>query len=147
MSVSPDFEGFAEAQVTLREKFGRDIHFYTPIETTYASGVTLDPASGEPYDPTAVPTASGFVTADVTCSVVNRPMGLSRNGISDTVSRRAIGWLEAGGIVLIVRTETDYLTIEDATEFDYGDERYAVRQTDHDFMGPVGRYLIYGAQR
>lgn len=141
MDIEPDFDGFATAQATLREKFGRDLRFYTPEETTYPEGTPLDPESGRPYDPTILPTASGYVATDVRVSVVNRPV----QGTNDTMKRKAIGWLESGGIVLIV-DPADWASIETATEVEYADERYVIRQSDHDYFGPVDRYLLYCEQ-
>lgn len=146
MSVTPDFEGFADAQDRLRENFGHDLTFYIPQDETYPAGTALDPETGKPYDPTIEPESGGdFATVVVRCSVVSRPMGLSRRGTEDDVTLQAIGWVEDGGIVLICSAE-DFGEISDATEVEYADERYVIRQTDHDYLGPVDRFVIYARQ-
>lgn len=147
MSASPNFEGFADAQARLRENFGHDLSFFIPALATWPAGVELDPETGEPYDPTIEPETGGdFAAVTVKAAVVSRPMGLSRRGIDDSTKRTAIGWMEEGGIVLIVDAD-DWSLIEDATEVEYADERYTIRQTDHDYLGPVDRYLLYAAQQ
>lgn len=146
MAVSPDFTGFRDAQVRLRDNFGHDLSFYTPVAASYASGVALDPESGDPYDPTLSPTSGGgFTATTVRVSVVARPMGLSKHGIDDDARKTAIGWLERGALVLVVEPE-DWPLVSAATEVEYANERYAIRQTDHDYLGPVDRYLIYAEQ-
>ena len=146
MTISPSFAGFADAQARLREQFGHDLTFYTAGVPTWPPGVALDPETGTPYDPTIDPVDTGEAQAIVRVSVVSRPLGLSRTGVSDSSERKAIGWVEEGGVVLIVDPD-DWDQVENATEFTYADERYAVRQTDHDYLGPVERYLIYGSQK
>lgn len=142
---NPDFEGFADAQVRLRQQFGQDVIFYSGGSASYASGVSLND-DGVPFDPSIKPIASGKTATTVRVSLVNRPMGLSRRGIDNTVERQAIGWLEAGGIVAIVDAE-DWHLLADAEEAQWADEYYAIRQSDHDFLGPVDRYLLYMEQK
>lgn len=139
---SPDFDGFRDAQVTLREKFGRDILFSTPQEESFASGVQLDPETGRPYDPTIAPTASGWTTVSVQCNVVSRPI---KGALAPENQQIALGWLESGGVVLIVGIE-DWHLVRYATRFEYADETYEVRQTEHDYLGDYDRYLIWGRQ-
>lgn len=142
MPVSPDFEGFAAAQKALREKFGQDLTFAIPGEVTYPDGTPLDPETGKPFDPTIEPIESEESETTVRVSVVNRPI---RTGLSDESERKAIGWLEEGGVVLIVDPE-DWPEIENATRVQFADEWYAIRQTDHDYLGEVDRYLVWAAQ-
>lgn len=147
--MAPDFAGFAAAQGRLREHFGHDITFYLPGDApTYPPGTKVDPESGEPYDPTIEPSTGGEeVETVVRCNVVARPMGLSQRGISPDTERAAIGWVEEGGVVLIIDTEDKAALVDpDAVGFDYAGERYEVRQRDDDFLGPVQRYLIWGKQ-
>lgn len=146
MPATPNFAGFQEAQARLREQFGHDITFLTEGVDTYPPGTELDPESGEPFDPSIEPTATSDVATVVHCSVVSRPMGLSRSGVDDSVKREAIGWVEEGGVVLIVDIE-DWADVRDADSFEYADETYSIRQTEHDYLGEAERYLIFGSQQ
>lgn len=145
MATTPDFAGFTEAQERLRAAFGHAIVFTIPGAVVWPPGTALDPESGTPFDPSVAPESTGETTTTVTVSVVDRPMGLSRRGIDDSVERKAIGWVEEGGVVLIVNTE-DWPLIRDAESFVYADSTYAIRQIEHDFLGAAERYLIYGSQ-
>lgn len=147
MTIAPNFNAFRDAQRRLRENFGRPITFYAPgTAAAWASGTQLDPETGLPFDPTIDPESGGDeVTTVVSCNVVSRPMGLSQRGIDDSTKQKAIGFMEQGGIVVIVDIE-DWHLVSSATELDYADERYKVTQTDHDYLGPVERYLIWARQ-
>ena len=148
MDISPDLEGFREAQATLRSQFGEDVPFFTPTETTYDPSVPLDPETGTPYDPTIAPTASGFASAVVRASVVYRPMGLSRRGIEDDVQTTAVGNLEEGQIVLIVDPDDYEAELTEATECEVHEERYLLGQVDFDRLGegPYHRVIMYAEQ-
>lgn len=151
---TPDLEGFADAQARLRAGFGEPVPFFAPTGTTYPPGTPVDPESGEPYDPTVLPTASGFASAAVNCNIVSRPMGLSRRGIDTDVNTTAIGNLEEGQVVLIVGYD-DYhddelaIDLDDATEFVVHNERYLISQRDDDQLGdgPPMRVLVWGDQK
>lgn len=143
--VAPDFDGFRDAQVRLRENFGKDLTFYTPGATTYPPGTPLN-EDGRPYDPTIQPSASGVTTQTVRVSVVSRPIGRSRGGMSAPISDEALGWVEAGDIVLIVDPEK-LPPIKDATEVDYDGARWVIRTRDKDSLGPVDRYLLFCARK
>lgn len=145
-SVEPDVAGFANAQVFLREKLGRDVPFFTPTATVYPSGTAMDPETGRPYDPAILPEASGFTSAVVRCSVVNRPMGLSRRGLDDDTRQTAAGILESREANLIV-TPADYEdnNLDLATRVRLFDEEYEILQAEQDAVGPgaVQRYIVY----
>lgn len=55
----PDMSGFAEAQSRLRVALGMDVTFRIPQAPVWPAGTQLDPETGEPYDPTVVPTSGG----------------------------------------------------------------------------------------
>lgn len=152
--MKPDLEGFRGAQAKLRAEFGEDIPFFAPTGTTYPPGTPLDPESGEPYDPTILPTASGFASASVRCNVVSRPLGLSRRGIDTDAQITAIGNLEEGQVVLITGYE-DYhddslaIDLDDATECIVHGERYVLGMRDEDQLGDgdPARVLIWADQK
>lgn len=148
MRPEPDLAGFREASVTLREKFGQDVPFFSPTTTSYPPGTSLDPESGQPFDPTIQPTASGFASAVVRVGVVFRPMGLSRRGVEDDIKETAIGNLEEGTVVLISDPADYEAHLTDATECIVQDERYTLTQVEHDRMGngPYHRVLLYAEQ-
>lgn len=144
----PDLAGFRDASATLRLKFGQDVPFFTPLPTTYPMGTSLDPETGEPFDPTVVPTASGFASAAVRVGVVFRPMGLSRRGIDDDVQSTGVGTFEKGTVVLVADPDEYDAQLADATECVVHEERYAITQIEHDRMGegPFHRVLMYAEQ-
>lgn len=147
MAVTPDFEGFAAAQRRLRESFGHDLRFYSPGEDpSWPPGTQLDPETDLPYDPTIEPVTGGDeVITTVRCSVVSRPMGLSKSGVDGDAKLKALGWVEEGGIVIIVDIE-DWEYVRDATKVEYADETYAIRMRDHDYLGAAERYLLWAKQ-
>jgi hypothetical protein len=149
----PDLEGFRDAQALLREHFGQDVPFFTPVEQTWDPSVPLDPETDRPYDPTAVPVASGFASAMVHANVVTRPLGLSRRGVETDIRSTAFGDIEEGTVVLIVGWEDFDPALLEATEFQVNEERYTITQHEYDRMGPGApsgdpdRVLFWGEQR
>lgn len=152
MAVVPDLEGFRDAQAKLRADFGEDIPFFVPSATTWPIGTPIDPESNVPYDPTILPTASGFASASVRSSVVFRPLGLSRRGVADDVKQTEVGRFEAGELALIVGYD-DFVAngLDEATEAIVHDERYVINTFDYDRLGedPDGyhRVIIYLDQK
>lgn len=149
MDISPDLEGFRQASATMRAKLGEDIPFFTPTTTTWDPSVPIDPETGEPYDPTIAPTASGWASAVVRASIVYRPLGMSRRGVEQDIRATAVGRLESGDIVLIVDPDEYEAELTEATEAEVHGERYELGQVDYDQMGdgPPHRVLIYGEQK
>lgn len=141
VSPTPNFGGLAEAQRKLRQHFGQDLAWITPAEETWPEGTEINPESGRPYDPEVEPETSGEVRTIVRCNVVARPIG-GKAPVGDQVTKKAIGWLKEEGIVLIVDI-ADYHLVRNATEVEYGGETYTIRDDDHDYLGPVDRWLFY----
>lgn len=137
---SPNFDGFREAQHRLRQQFGQDLPFIAPAEETWPVGTEINPETGRPYDPEVEPETSGEVRTIVRVNVVSRPIGGTPP--KDQVTKKAIGWLKEGGIVLIVDI-ADYHLVRDATQVEYGGETYTIRDDEHDYLGPVDRWLLY----
>lgn len=139
-SPSPNFAGFADAQRRLRQQFGQDLVWISYPESEYPPGTEINPETGEPYDPEVQPINGGEVRTNVSCNVVSRQ--ISGSG-KDQVTKKALGWLEEGGVVFIVET-SDYHLVRDATEVEYAGDRYTIRDDAHDFLGPVDRWLFWG---
>lgn len=145
MVVDPNLEGFREAQVTLRQKFGEDVPFFTPSETEYPEGTPLDPESGLPYDPTILPLASGFASAVVRASVVFRPI----QGTRDSTRTTPIGDIEEGSVVVMVSPQDfEEEDLDEATEMEIHGERYRIKQTEYDQLGdgPPHRVIVHGEE-
>lgn len=145
MVVEPDLEGFRDAQVLLREKFGEDVPFFTPTPTTYPPGTPVDPETGLPYDPTILPEASGFASAVVRASVVFRPI----RGLSDDTRTTPIGNIEEGEVVVMVGPEDfEEEELDEATEMEVHGERYRIKQTETDQLGDgkPHRVVVHGEQ-
>lgn len=151
-AVTPDLQGFRDAQTQLREQFGEEVLFLAPDDAEWPPGTPIDPETNEPYDPTieAVYPSGGMIDLErIVCSIVYRPMGLSRRGIADDIQTTAVGNFEEGAIVLIA-DPGDYADndIATATQFVVHNEVYVISQTEEDQLGPgdVQRILIYGEQ-
>lgn len=142
-SPTPNFDGFREAQKRLRQSFGHDVVWISYAAATYPPGTELNPETGEPYDPEVVPTSGGELRTTVRCSIVSRQV--SGSPPKDQVTKKAIGWMEMGGVVAIVDIE-DYHLVRDAVEFEYAGDRYTIRDDTHDYLGPVDRWLFWGVQ-
>lgn len=140
----PDLNGFREAQVTLIAKLGSNVVFFKPTSTQWPEDAILDPETGEPYDPTVAPTASGFASAVVRCGVVTSTV----RAVDDALVE-AIGVVEEGEAVLLV-PEEDYeeAELDDATEAVLYGERYVVSSRDERGIGDeTHRRLIWIQQK
>lgn len=139
--MDADLAGFRDAQVRLRAQLGRDVPFFKPTDTTYASGVALDPENGLPYDPSILPLASGFTSAAVRASVVMPGAAPTR----DDVLMTAIGDIEAGEAALVVAAD-EYATndLDVATKVELYGEEYEITQRNLDSIGdgPAHRAII-----
>lgn len=130
--MDADLAGFRDAQVLLRAKLGRDVPFFTPSATTYPPGTALDPESGQPYDPTILPTASGFASAAVRATVVMP----GATPIRDDVVMNALGEIEVGEAALVVGAEEyDTNNLEAATKVELYGEEYEITQQNLDSIG------------
>ena len=54
-AITPDLQGFRDAQSELRQLFGQDITFQAKAAATWPLGTPIDPETNEPYDPTIEP--------------------------------------------------------------------------------------------
>lgn len=139
--LSPNLIGFAEAQQRLRDKLGFDIRFYAPIAGSYPPGTRLNPETGKPFDPTIKPTGSGWASASVKCSVVSRPMG--PHGVDQTETT-ALGIMDSKTVGVIMGSGAFTGVVAEATEFDYLDRRFKIRDDQADELGIRDRHVVIG---
>lgn len=142
---TPDLTGYREAQIALIAELGSEVEFFSPAAVTWPEGAILDPETGEPYDPTVVPTSSGFSSASVKCGIVLR----SRPNVKDEEVATAIGPFEEGEGALLVPIE-DYgaNNLDDATEAVVYSERYDITQTEEDGVADeTHRVIVYIRQK
>lgn len=151
MPVTPDIEGFVNAQVRLREQFGQDVPFYFGSASVWPPGTPLDPETGNPYDPTILPVSSGAPSAMVpNVSVVHRPMGLSRRGIAGEEVTTAVGRFEEGEAALIVGpADFDTYSLDEAKWVEVHEEEWEITSFDADALGSndTQRYILYIRKR
>jgi hypothetical protein len=138
--TDPDIAGYAEAQATLRAKFGRPVPFFIPQPTVWPTNVPVD-AQGVPLDPTVAPLASGFTTVVASASIASRPVA---GNLAPVVEDGPLGIVDERDLMLIVEPE-DFPTVEDATQCEIFDTRYKITDSKPDQLGgaDVQRYLIF----
>jgi hypothetical protein len=137
----PDIAGFADAQDRLREAFGQDITFLVPQAKTWPAGTALDPETGEPYDPTTVPTSGADPTEVV--KKVNVIYKALIAGDEDNVVRERLGVMQTESCALIASL-ADEPDIEDASEFVVNERRYRITDAVTDGLTGPQRYIIFG---
>jgi hypothetical protein len=145
--VDPDLAGFEEASERFREEMGRALVYLTPAETVWPEDAALDPETGEPYDPTIEPVASGFTSASATTIVV-------LPGATDRAAKEieaAIGRVESGDAALIIGREAwDENSLEDATLVRIYDDDWELADARLDSVGgnlPADRVIVHARQR
>jgi hypothetical protein len=142
----PDIRGFAEAQRRLRSKLGRVVSFYTPLASTYDPALpsgAFDPETGEPYDPTIKPTASGYVVASAYCSIAFAPLAAIRR---DEVMGEPVGIVSRLNKDLILDKD-DWWVASGATMFELDGEFWNIVNTKASGVGALQRYVIFGQDR
>lgn len=145
--MEPDLDGFRDASVRLRGAMGRALWYLTPTPTTWPEGTALDPESGQPFDPTVVPLASGFSSASAQTLVV-------LPGASDRVAKEveaAIGRIEEGEAALVIAAvDWENHSLEGATGVVlYGDD-WELADARFDSVGGDGdpdRVIVHARQR
>jgi hypothetical protein len=102
------------------------------------------PETGLPYDPVVAATDITQATTTVKCNIVFK--AINRAGISGDVEASALGFIEAGDIMLIADiAERDQ--IDGAIEFVVRDEVWLIVATRVDAIGTVQRYLVFGRKK
>ena len=170
----PDFDGFANAQATLRQQFGRDVRFYRPADMTYDptipqsafddEGIPLDPLAGQtPVAPAGVEIENLTVLVTLQhCLVVFRPLQTSILRRDETFET-ALG-IRSGLNRDLILDPTSAPAIAGATHFQIGtlarddagnviepeewqpeeDELWKIVNGKMDSFGSVTRYIVYG---
>lgn len=138
--VLPDLAGFRAAMADQRDAVGADVEFYIEEARTYPPGTTLDPASGEPYDPTIGAIEEGDSVV-VHCGVYMRPVPSSMR--ADVVAE-AIGAIDQGAALIDIAPEDyDQSGLANATEAELFGERYEITDRDPDGIDLRHRVLVY----
>lgn len=142
----PDIAGFATAQRRLRSKLGRVVKFYTPLPDRFDPALpsgAFDPDTGEPYDPTVRPLASGFIVASAKCNTAYAPLSAVRR---DETQAEGIGVMSRLNKDLIMDAD-DYWVASGATMFELDGEFWKIVNVKSDGVGAKQRYLIFGQDR
>lgn len=117
-------EGYVDAQVRLRAKFGKDCTFFSPTPTTWPPGTPLN-LNGDPLDPSVTPLASGVASASVRCSVVSRP--ILRTLEAPPMINAPVGLKDHANLVVIMsRQEFEDNELENATTVEIFDQLYKI---------------------
>jgi hypothetical protein len=121
--ATPDLSGFIERQDFLRSAFGVDVTLRTPAAPTWDPAEPIDPETGRPYDPFAVPTSGeGFTEETVTALVID-PLGV---GEDETVVGPA-GRASTDVMILSFGIE-DRAAVQAATEAIVRESRYRISE-------------------
>lgn len=141
MIPAPNTPGFIEAQERLIDQLGTDVGIHTRTAAVYAPDVSIDPESGEPYDPTAVPTqGGGFTTVIVRGATVRR---LIARGGPDQVDDSPGGVMREGHAVLAVKI-ADQPKVADADEATIAGMRYRITDVVGEaILGQTYRYVVF----
>lgn len=142
--ATPDIAGFKDAQERLRQQLGVDVTFEIPEPKTWGPDVAIDPESGEPFDPTTVPTSGGGTTEVVKrASKIFRP--IVRSGEDSAVSS-PIGVMDTEHMAVVIG-EADYADVQDATGFTVNGKGYGITDSTPDGLDAIDRYIFYGQAR
>lgn len=131
---APDLQGFRDAQVRLNDELGEDVTFIAIEPKVYGPGVTLDPETGDPFDPIQQPISGGGEIATVLR--VTPIEGAA--GHQDQTVVGPSGVRDVMEPVFSVLT-ADILLIEDAIFVDHNGERYHITDVKND----DDRYLVF----
>lgn len=121
----PDLAGFREAQDRLIDLAGTPCDFHTPGVLTWPADVAIDPETGDPYDPTAVPDAPEAPTVVTKkCSVIS---GVPRVTTDRSDTFNPFGWVNDTRIALKLPA-ADYPDVKDATTVTVYGVDYAIHE-------------------
>lgn len=144
--IEPDLDGFAAAQRQLRSKLGRVVKFYTAAEDVYDPALpsgAFDPETGEPYDPTIRPIASGWIVASTRASVVFAPLSTVRR---DEVQGQPEGTRSRLNKDLILDV-ADAWVASGASMFELDGQFWEIVNLQFDGIGGKQRYIVFGQDR
>lgn len=140
-----DLDGWRDAHARLNTALGVQVEFRVPTPKVYAANVAVDPETGEPYDPTAVPIPGGPPTAVIiTVGPVFRPIRAVHPTDASVTSEAGLRREE--DVALLIE-EKDYPSVKDATEFTLFDIDYKLTEIIEDGLVARDRYIAYGEAR
>lgn len=144
MTPEVNLEGFREAAVRMRQSMGTDVAFFTKSQGSYPPGTSLDPETGQPFDPTVPETGSGWASASLRVGVYTSLHSTSGpRSREDDVFATPVGWFEEGNAVLDADPD-EYAEVESATEVEVSGIRYEIADVDGSAIDDVEhRKLIY----
>lgn len=131
----PDLAGFRAARERKRVAFSEAVILLGPGVVVYPDGTSLDPESGQPYDPTIEPVASG-ASALVHAEWVWRSS-------QDPADEGAAGTFSKEHPMLIAASAAASATTG-MTHFEGRGERYQIESVHFDGVTGIDRCLIYG---
>lgn len=135
--MQPDLAGFREARERKRALFSESVVLLGPGVVTYPAGVSLDPETGRPYDPTIEPVSSG-ASATIVAEWVWR-------STQDPSDDSAVGTFEKEAPMLIAASAAAS-ALEGMTHFLGRGERYQIEGIHFDGITGIDRVLVYGAE-
>lgn len=145
MSEAPNVAGYIAAQANLRTMLGAPVTFKVPVAQVWPGGTKINPDTGEPYDPTILPTSAPFTEVVKTCLIILK-QGSPLRPQTDTV-QAASGDMSGMDIILDL-AEADYASVENASEMVINGLPYRVREfKPFSIGGTLYRWLVYGQQR
>lgn len=131
---APDVQGFQEAQARLNDVLGEDVVFIAFEPKVYGPGVTLDPETGDPFDPIQQPISGG----DEIATVLRVTPIEGAAGHQDQTLVGPSGVRDVLEPVFSVMA-TDIALITDAIFVDHNGERYHITDVKND----DDRYLVF----
>jgi hypothetical protein len=134
LGARPNLAGFRRAQERKRELFGEDVTFVADPAVTFAAAVAVDPDTGRPYDPFAVPETEVPSSTVVRCGVAWRSMDAEGG---------AAGWVDRQHVTLIAPPEAE-ATVRAASEFLLRESRWQIESSQLDGLAGVDRLLVHG---
>lgn len=146
MAVTPNYEGFREAQDRLVENLGQSVVLLTPVATLWPVDTKLDPETLRPLDPFATPLASGFASAAASASVVFRPITTNKAGLESTAEVGPLGIKGSQSVALIMRL-VDHPLASGATRAEVMGTQYLVEEVVLDGIREPDRVLVFLEER
>jgi len=144
VAVTPDIDGFLDAESRFQDAFGRTVTFVTLGSVTFPPGTQIDPETEKPYDPTITGSAAPSSSAAVKAIVVTQPLTGSHNALAGEVTVAAIGEIELGQAILIIEEDEWEPSMAEADWVEVFSERYDIVREDEDGIAeqPAHRHIV-----
>lgn len=143
MAVTPDLEGFREAQERLREEtyFGEQFTFYGVTVPTYPPGTPTDAETGAAMDPVVEPTSEETPEETVVGTVTFK--AINRAGVGGDTEFTAMGQIDNMHVLGIFDIE-HRAVLEPMERFTVRGENFQITSAKPDGIAGVERWLVYG---